>query len=53
MKQQKFQKKLIERVCVKCGVEDIIVKSGLMDVFEIRMTNAQSDKRQERKEERG
>ena len=38
------------------NVEDIIVNTRLVDVFEIniwRMTKAQSDKRQERKEERG
>ena len=27
--------KLIEKVCVKCGVEDVIVNSRLVDVFEI------------------
>ena len=30
-------KKLIERECVECGVEDVIVNSRLVDVFEINI----------------
>ena len=45
-------KKLIERECVECGVEDVIVNSRLVDVFEINILRTTKAFRQAYKSER-